>query len=1067
MAVLKRDPTRTTTLRNKLSTLVRKRFMLVRKQIVNHVYTEDAYGLQPQTTQQTFNVERRAFQFLTDDQKVKHFRGWLKERVDAGILEVDPEFQARPWLAPQIESAYKKGAVHAYIAARGADEAQAAFLAQSFASPVATSKIELLATRAFQNLEGVTNEMSKNMNRIFADGIAHGVGPREIARQLSKGVDKIVRTRALTLARTEIIHAHAEGSIDHYEKLGIKELGAQIEFSTANDDRVCPICQSLEGEIYTTEQARGVIPVHPNCRCAWIPSFEKPSQTRPRRPGGPRRSQRSERRLQKASGGRASLNDIKSMPKTASVVERFKDPENTSSPTGLAMLQDMRAKLMGNPEDSFKKKLLRPIVGMNADVDYKNYVLKSVKVSDVKPSQFGEDYINASSEYLAENIKVYRATDRRADYFPIVLDDAMGIIDGNHRHAAHVLGGVDEMLALVPKSLLKTTADDGIESALSLVPDDYWGNTRGALIRWMGKEGWTNEETAAFFTGRGVAVNKGSLYNALRDGRKGLRGVPDFTDEQLEILRACKDVKPGPGPPPKPKPPKPPVPKPPSKKTKRKPIQEKRPMKVGKKLKYDPRLENDNIKRFKAKNPNARLIEFTLSDKELNRHRVDYKDWTRKQNQDLDRIRGIESADAVPPIIVEQDGKSLLVTDGFHRAAISAGNGERKLLAWVVIDDVDKLPKGTKLLKMPGGAEAKALYKDIQETVGYRYRRNWTGLKNFDGTMTEMQREVWQAIRDEWVNLSTNEQVLSVQSTMKIGRILRRHVDADPKIAALQQELDMAEKVLARYARDTENPDISSSMKVEAFRGWKRTQQEVVDLKKRLGEGRKEIYHDAVKTLRSFDAKDTLNTKVGTHHHLEWTEDGRDVYRDMTAAEKVRAADYAEEAQGYLPDDWTQRVTDHNTAMLPGGKESPRQIEMITAERGFQRGGRLIAVSDEAAQPGLNTTVHEFTHLVDDTDIYMNESNVEFLKWRIKRTKDPKKRRQTLIYKDKNGKKEMGYEDDFGSHYAGKVYGTIETPFATEIGTMGLESFWFNKNQVKIFEDETYLDYITGLLLGF
>src|SRR5690606_28972829 len=41
---------------------------------------------------------------------------------------------------------------------------------------------------------------------------------------------------------------------------------------TAGDDSVCELCGSLEGVIFTVEEARGLLPRHPNCRCAWIPA---------------------------------------------------------------------------------------------------------------------------------------------------------------------------------------------------------------------------------------------------------------------------------------------------------------------------------------------------------------------------------------------------------------------------------------------------------------------------------------------------------------------------------------------------------------------------------------------------------------------------------------------------------------------------------------------------------------------------------------------------------------------------------------------------------------------------
>jgi hypothetical protein len=48
-----------------------------------------------------------------------------------------------------------------------------------------------------------------------------------------------------------------------------------VTIVTAGDDRVCPICEDLEGITYTVEEASSVIPAHPNCRCAFVPVEDK------------------------------------------------------------------------------------------------------------------------------------------------------------------------------------------------------------------------------------------------------------------------------------------------------------------------------------------------------------------------------------------------------------------------------------------------------------------------------------------------------------------------------------------------------------------------------------------------------------------------------------------------------------------------------------------------------------------------------------------------------------------------------------------------------------------------
>jgi len=140
-------------------------------------------------------------------------------------------------------------------------------------APEQISKVKLLSTRAFGELRGIGAATAQKLNRILSNGIIAGLGPRELASQINSEIDSITKKRALVMARTEIIHAHAEGQLDSFEDLGIDELGVMAEWATADDAHVCELCRPLDGVVMTVKQARGMIPRHPNCRCAFIPAI--------------------------------------------------------------------------------------------------------------------------------------------------------------------------------------------------------------------------------------------------------------------------------------------------------------------------------------------------------------------------------------------------------------------------------------------------------------------------------------------------------------------------------------------------------------------------------------------------------------------------------------------------------------------------------------------------------------------------------------------------------------------------------------------------------------------------
>jgi SPP1 gp7 family putative phage head morphogenesis protein len=314
---LRVDPTRTTLIRRRFQAEILRRIKLLKADVWDFLVTQDALGLRDEARRSegpgravkdllaikiatndnhdenpTINArpQPREFQFRTNPDKVKAFREWLQEQIDARILKpkggADPN---KPWTAEYVESAYRRGMVNSYIAARREemiedfgffDRGQEQFLRSSFNVPELRSKIELLSTRAFEELRGVTAQMSQQMNRILAQGLADGRGVVDIAREMSSAIDGITRKRALVIARTEIINAHAEGQLDGFEALGVTDLGVMAEWSTALDSRVCPVCAAMEGKKFTVQEARGRIPAHPNCRCSWIPYVPMPGERR-------------------------------------------------------------------------------------------------------------------------------------------------------------------------------------------------------------------------------------------------------------------------------------------------------------------------------------------------------------------------------------------------------------------------------------------------------------------------------------------------------------------------------------------------------------------------------------------------------------------------------------------------------------------------------------------------------------------------------------------------------------------------------------------------------------------
>lgn len=272
------DPTKTTGIRRSFMAEATRRLRVIAREIRRVIVEEDGFGLKdPDPNVIPLVANRGQFEFARSSQKVEAFMAWLSQLAAREILEVSTGISSVfsgevAWADRYIETAYQRGIADAGRKMRGAGvEVSDAWIQGAFNRPVHADRAGLIFTRTYRELKGITDAMDSAISRELSLGIAEGLGPQAIARSLTNRVGKIGITRARTLARTEIIAAHAEATLNAYEEAGIQGVEVESEFSTARDDRVCPQCARLEGRVYTLSEARGIIPVHPNCRCAWIP----------------------------------------------------------------------------------------------------------------------------------------------------------------------------------------------------------------------------------------------------------------------------------------------------------------------------------------------------------------------------------------------------------------------------------------------------------------------------------------------------------------------------------------------------------------------------------------------------------------------------------------------------------------------------------------------------------------------------------------------------------------------------------------------------------------------------
>ena len=280
-----RDPTRTATLRAAYARDLRTKLLELARIVQITVGDNDALHLSdqnPPLIQQTLPATR--FEFLNAPTRIPDFLAWLRGAIDEIMLaHYDPGrttlTATNRYIYQAMQAAIKRADVEMVRAgllpaAIGIDPLIPAAVPDSLARTAS-----ILYSRNYELLKGIGEDVARKIGLELSSGVIKGINPLDMA----KGMTDIIRTdgiyRANMIARTEVINAFAETSLDRYEQYGVTEVQPMVELSTAGDDRVCDRCLSLEARgPRSTADARGVIPVHPNCRCTWLP-VQKPLAT--------------------------------------------------------------------------------------------------------------------------------------------------------------------------------------------------------------------------------------------------------------------------------------------------------------------------------------------------------------------------------------------------------------------------------------------------------------------------------------------------------------------------------------------------------------------------------------------------------------------------------------------------------------------------------------------------------------------------------------------------------------------------------------------------------------------
>jgi len=213
-------------------------------------------------------------QTILDIKEIDKELGDIENRLGSDLMGI---------ISGSIEQAYRRGVGHAH--------AQINRIQTHPKIPRLSTKdqqtIQLLQNTSFDLIKTLSAQDISKAKTMFINGLANGYSQDEIIESIMS-VTVSTEPQIRRIVRTELTRTSNVGAKKRYLASGLK----YVQWNTAIDERVCPICGDLHGKViefgenftqYLTgigqKQNKGKIitmpPAHPNCRCGLSPAFRK------------------------------------------------------------------------------------------------------------------------------------------------------------------------------------------------------------------------------------------------------------------------------------------------------------------------------------------------------------------------------------------------------------------------------------------------------------------------------------------------------------------------------------------------------------------------------------------------------------------------------------------------------------------------------------------------------------------------------------------------------------------------------------------------------------------------
>jgi hypothetical protein len=317
-AVRTGDPTGTADVRRRYRSLFRQRWHAVERLAREVLIKHDILGLQPASTVSVLLGASNASQAagmapgqlasLGSESKLRAFQSFFDSTLAREVLGDGA------WLRSMVSVSYNR-AVN-----RGLRLTKSSKIPDDV-----DGRVDALYALAYMETQGVMEAVSQRAVRSVAQGILDNEKPPQIMRRIRQAISAVGLVRSRAVVESMVIKAHSTGTLDQFAAAGVRRVGVipelipaapslivsdapapsftgpgakggtsrstvqrirraqrrvealgMVNVETAGDADVCEECEEIEaGGPYDIDEARSLIPAHPNCRCAFVPAEEE------------------------------------------------------------------------------------------------------------------------------------------------------------------------------------------------------------------------------------------------------------------------------------------------------------------------------------------------------------------------------------------------------------------------------------------------------------------------------------------------------------------------------------------------------------------------------------------------------------------------------------------------------------------------------------------------------------------------------------------------------------------------------------------------------------------------